>query len=189
MKQDPVFSYCAPEEYARQAVLEEVADRLLAAADRVLSTPLYPYHTERTLTRRMVRDVHYPVLPVQREVPPPPRLQVALRQLTRLPLGSRPRLAFRLLARGRTAGEVARRLGVSDDQIGRWKAEVCAALREELPAGSDQLLRRDQQAREAFREDSGRYAIWEDSHCEPGQEACRGTGQCICRWYLHYASE
>jgi hypothetical protein len=189
MQQHTPLRYNSPQDYAREAVLEEVADRLLAHAATQAPPAAYPYYNERTLRRRQERDEQAPRLQEASVPPAPPALRLALRLLTRTHLAPRKRLAFRLLARGRSAAQVAALLGLDRPQLSHWKTEVCRLLRQEFLFPPDDLLPPDQALREALREDMQRRAAGAEHHCQPGQEACRGTGLCVCRWYLHYLSD
>ena len=174
-------------EAAREMLLEEMANRLLA---RVAVGPQesYPYYSERALRRAVRRDGNHPVLEAEALPPATGSLQFALRLLTRSHVPPRKRLAFRMLARGYTYRQTARRLEMSTLQVRRWIEEVCQELREES-CGPDQEPRRSQDLREVMRADMGRHAYGPERHCRPGQEACRRTGLCSRRWYLHYLSE
>jgi hypothetical protein len=177
------------QEAAREAVLEELADRLLGASAEEFPAGDYPWYSERALRRR--GDLI--PFPVVREAeiltPTQSQLQEALRLLTRSFLPARKRLAFRLLARGEQPEAVAARLRISRSMLRRWTGEVCRELQLALAGDREGLLQPGQAVREAFREDTKRHAPLPERHCRPGQEACRGTGLCAFRWYLHYLSD
>jgi predicted transcriptional regulator len=177
-------------EAARQAVLEEVADRLLAASVQAGSEGAYPFYTERALRRALQEEEeHRPLLEAEPLPPADSSLQCALRLLTRSHLPRRKRLAFRLVARGYPQRRVARMLGMSHLQVRRWIVETCQDLQEGLTGRGSGFLELEQEIREVFRADMGRHAYAPERHCKAGNEGCRRSGLCVCRWYLHYLSE
>ena len=175
-------------EVAREMVLEEVADRLLAASLREGASGPYWFYTERGLKRRGEGEEHYPALELEELPAEASALQCALRTLTRSHVPPRHRLAFRLAARGYKHARIARMLGMNATTVRRWIGEICAELHGDL-FGPEPPPREDREIREVLRADIGRAPYNDERHCKAGQEACRHSGQCVCRWYLHYLSE
>ncbi len=182
------FPLYGREDETQQALLEQAADRLLLANQQERSPRSYPFHTENWMRRCCQRDGTQPAVLTEEMASVLSSARWCLRLLTRLELPTRWRLAFRLAIRGYTQREIARCFQVHPAQVSRWLKQVRAELRE---ATRQYLapLTRPEEIREVFRSEMERRGYTCERHCKRGQEACRKSGLCTRRWYLHYMSE
>ncbi len=172
---------------ARQAVLEEVATRLLARYEPPPGEEEYPCCSERRLLARE-RQGHRLVPEPEPSSPSSGELgRLCLRLLGRLPLDRRRRLIVRLRARGYDSSQIAALLGITPARVRALYRETCRCLREALEQTGEALLPARQALREAYRQDVARRGYTREKHCPPGREECRSGGLCSRRWYLYFA--
>ena len=172
-----------PQDQHRQEELERLADTLLGGSLRAAPVGEYPFHRERSLQRGVDRS---PLsLEVAAPLPPLALRGALLRLVTRLELPQRHRLVFRLAMRGWPQRRIARLLGVHPAQVSRRLRATLERLAAATQGENFPVLRAEQ-IRYVLRQETGRRAYHPERHCPPGQEACRRTGRCCRRWYLHF---
>ena len=173
---------------AREALLEETANRLLAACPPPKPAE-YPCCRDYRLAELSAHGRRIVSAPAPDRQAGEDRRRLILRAVGWLPLSRRQRLAFRLTARGLPRAQVAALLGVTPAYISNLNHQTSRRLRRALAAERDHLLPSLYALRETYRREVNRRGYTPEKHCRRGQEECRRTGVCPRRWYLYFVED
>ncbi len=173
---------------AREALLEETANRLLQACPAPKHTD-YPCCRDYRMAELAAHGRRIVAAPDPARQVGEDRRRLVLRLLSRLDLTRRQRLAFRLTSRGLPREQVAALLGVTPRTVANLNWQTCRRLRRALRRRGDHLLPPMFALRETYRQEVNRRGYTPEKHCRLGQEECRLTGVCPRRWYLYFTED
>jgi len=167
----------------RETHLEAQANQLLFASVTELGRGDHPFYSTGYIRRLGTSDERAASETEAAHPEPPPLAPVVIYALMR-----RARLTgieadlVRTVARGLQASRAAQVLGIHPRRAARLLRKAIAKLSQH--ADQVQATLEDQLAW-VQHEEQRRRAAPRETHCKRGQEACRGTGLCVRRWYLH----
>lgn len=172
---------------ARDLALETEATRLLVDSLSRLGRGEYPFYTDNYLRRMAERDRRTGNESQVAQPPEPPRpgsvMIWKLARRARLNMTETDVVALSM--EGKRPREIAELLDLSPTRVRSLLQRAISLMR----ACADTIaIDVDQQIAAVRLEEEGRRPPHRESHCKPGQEACRRTGVCTRRWYLRETS-
>jgi DNA-binding CsgD family transcriptional regulator len=163
--------------------LEAEATRLLLESLPRLGRGEYPFYTDNYLRRMAERDrrTGNESQVAQPADPPRPGSVVVWQLARRARLNITEMDVVALTIEGKEPREIAHLLGLSSGRVRNILHRAIALMRACAEAVAWDM---DQQIAAVRVEEESRRPPRRETHCKPGQEACRKTGLCTRRWYL-----